>query len=188
MPSQITHLAVAKRFLEKHPYIVKNVQRFFDGSVVADLDPDKGRSHYGIRTEKYDIVKYNREKVNPDKFLTTHDLVDDFDKGLYLHLYVDYQCYNEFLLDYFRQNKSSKQINIDIYEASRRDDEYLRQKYGVDYSDTNFANELKILNDDWDRETAEKRCSPDFHFNMPYDLEALDAFIEKMAETELPLV
>lgn len=186
MPSQITHLAVAKRFIEKHPHVIKDMQRFFDGSVVPDLDPDKGKSHCGIRTEKHDILKYNREKVNPEKFLATHNLSDDFDKGQYLHLYVDYKCYNEFLLDYFQQDKPSKQINIDIYEASRRDDEYLSQKYGVTYADTNYARELEVLNATWDNEAAEKRREPGYCFDMPYDLDALENFIEKMSDTELP--
>lgn len=186
MPSQITHLAIAKRFMEKHPHVIKDVRRFFDGSVVADLDSDKAKSHYGIRTEKHDVLKYNREKVNPDKFLASNNLKDDFNKGQYLHLYVDYKCYNEFLLAHFsQQNKSNEQINLDIYEATRRDDQYLSQKYGVGYDDTSFAKELRTLNDKWDVETAEKRSRPDYKFNMPYDLKELDSFIEKMSDLEL---
>ncbi|MBO4726038.1 MAG: hypothetical protein J5598_00365 [Clostridia bacterium] len=84
MPSQMTHLAIAKRYLEKHPQIIKDVQRFLDGNVLPDLNPDKAVSHCGDRSEKYDILKHNRKKVNPIKFMATHDMRDDLNKGQYL--------------------------------------------------------------------------------------------------------
>ena len=185
MSSQITHLAVAKRFVEKHPNLIKDVKRFYDGSVVPDLEPNKALSHYGVRTEKHDMIKYNREKVNPAKFLATHDLSDDFNKGWYLHLYVDYEYYNHFLAQYYQRATSGEQASIDMYEVSRRDDKYLSEKYGVSYYDTNFGAELQKINDEWDAECIVKRCRPNYGFNLPYDFATLDQFIEQMAETEI---
>lgn len=188
MPSQIIHLAIAKRYLTKHPQAIRDVQAFLDGSVLPDLASDKAVSHCGVRTEKHDIVKRNAQKVSPTKFAATHDLSDDLNKGQYLHLYTDYQYYNVFLLDYFKQMRTSfKQISIDIYETSRRDDAYLRQKYGVEYTDTTIGQELQTLNDIWDQKMGEFRQRPDYHFSMPYsDTDALDVFIEQMADTEIP--
>lgn len=186
MPSQITHLAIAKRFLEKHKKMIKDVQGFLDGNVLPDLHPDKAVSHCGVRTEINNIVKYNAEKVNPAKFATTHDLSDDLNKGQYLHLYVDYQYYNVFLADYVRKQTVGKQMGIDMFETSRRDDQYLRQKYGVAYSDSSLEQRLIEINDDWDQESNKKRIQPGYHYVFPYDFVELDEFIEKMSEITIP--
>lgn len=186
MPSQITHLAIAKRFLQKHAHLIKNVQRFLDGNVVPDLAANKAESHCGVRTEMHDIVKRNIEKVNPMKFAITHDMSDDFNKGQYLHLYVDDQFYNVFLLGYFKQYLASEQITTDMYETTRRDDVYLGRKYGVAYGDTSLECELQKINDIWDAENVEKRRQPDYKFTFPYDFTALDEFIEKMSDAIIP--
>ena len=185
MPSQITHLAVAKRYLEKHPQTITDVQAFYDGSVLPDLDPNKAVSHCGTRAEKNDIVKRNAEKVNPTKFVATHDMSDDLNRGQWLHLYVDYQYYNVFLLNYFKRTEKD-QTSIDLYETTRRDDAYMQKKYGVGYADTTVDGELQKINDIWDDEMVEIRRRPDYQFDFPYDLTALDAFIEQMADAEMP--
>ena len=186
MSSQITHLSIAKRFLQKHAGVVKDVQRFLDGNVVPDLAANKAESHYGVRTEMHDIVKRNTEKVNPMKFAMTHDMRDDFNKGQYLHLYVDYQYYNCFLLSYFQQRLPVERMATDMYETTRRDDAYLQKKYGVTYGDTSFERELQRINAIWDTENAKKRCQPGYEFTIPYDLVALDKFVEKMSDTSIP--
>ena len=185
MPSQITHLAIAKRYLEKHPRTIKDVQRFLDGNVLPDLALNKELAHCGDRSEKYDILKHNREKVNPNKFMATHDMRDDLNKGQYLHLYVDHKYYNEFLLDYFK-NTSGDQVSTDMYETTRRDDAYLRRKYEVSYCDTTVGRELQMINDAWDIENYKKRRQSDSRFNFPYDFAALSKFIENMADTLIP--
>ena len=98
MPSQIIHLAIAKKYLEKHQHVMKDEQAFLDGNVLPDLGADKAVSHCGVRNEMHDLVKRNREKVNPNKFAETHDMSDCLNRGQYLHLYVDYQYYNVLLL------------------------------------------------------------------------------------------
>gem|GEM_PF-6107805 len=181
----MTHLAIAKRFLEKHAQSIKDVQRFLDGNVLPDLDPDKEASHCGVRTEMYDLVKRNQEKVNPAKFVATHDMRDDLNKGQYLHLYVDDQYYNNFLLEYYKTT-NRRQTSIDMYETTRRDDAYLQKKYGVAYNDTTLGDELQLINDAWDVENYKKRRRPDYKFYFPYEFPALDEFIEKMANTIIP--
>ncbi len=186
MSSQITHLAVAKRYLEKHPYAIKNVQAFLDGNVAPDLAPNKAVSHCGKRTERGSMIKYNLEKVSPLNFLEIHDMTDDFNKGQYLHLYVDYECYNHFLFGYYQRATSSEQASVDMYEVSRRDDKYLRQKYGVDYFDTSLGKELQKINDEWDAEYVIKRQRPTYRFELPYDFQSLEQFIEQMSDVEIP--
>ena len=185
MPSQMTHLAIAKRYLEKHSQLIQDVQRFLDGNVLPDLDPDKEASHCGCRTEVHDLIKRNREKVNPIKFVATHDMRDDLNKGQYLHLYVDDKYYNDFLLEYYK-NTNGKQTSTDLYETTRRDDAYLRRKYGVSYRDTTVGRELQMINDAWDVENYKKRRQPDYRFDYPYDFADLDEFVEKMSDVMIP--
>lgn len=187
MPSQMTHLAIAKRYLEKHPQAIRDVQAFLDGNVLPDLNPNKEISHCGVRAEKHDIVKRNQEKVSPVKFAATHDMSDDLNRGQYLHLCVDYQYYNVFLLDYFKQNHTAwEQTSIDMYETTRRDDAYLQKKYGVGYTDTTLARELQEINDIWDGEMVKVRQRAGYHFVFPYEFGQLDEFIEQITAIDIP--
>ena len=186
MPSQIIHLAIAQKYLQKHPHAVKDVRKFFDGNVLPDLANDKAQSHCGIRTEMFDIVKRNREKVSPAKFAATHDMADDLNKGQYLHLYVDNKYYNDFLLKYFQQRLSGERIGTDMYETSRRDDAYLQQKYGVAYGDTHLESELRKINEIWDEENAIKRRQVGYEFTFPYGIKDLETFIDKMSDAQIP--
>lgn len=188
MPSQITHLAVARKFLAKNqglPTAIRDVQRFLDGNVLPDLDKDKQRSHYGVRTERTDLVKRNLEKVNPQKFLQTHDLSDDLHKGQYLHLYVDYQYYNVFLRDYYATHVCMDEDSNNMYQTTRRDDRYLIDQYHVAYDDTSYGDELREINLAWDRD-HEQRYGANCPCKIPYDLPQLEAFIEEMASIKLP--
>ena len=81
MPSQIIHLAIAKKYMQKHPGVIKDEQAFIDGNILPDLNPDKAVSHCGIRREMHNLVKRNQEKVNPQKFAETHDMSLELNQG-----------------------------------------------------------------------------------------------------------
>lgn len=186
MPSQITHLAVARCYIARHrglPSAIKDEKRFLNGNVWPDLDPDKERSHCGVRTEKHDLVKRNLEKVNPEKFRQTHDLRDEFNQGQYLHLWVDCNYYNVLLRSYFAA-VDKMQSSKDIYETTQRDNRYLQQKYQVSCQDTAYAQELAALNAAWDRE-HHQRFGYDYAYSFPYSLAELDEFIAEMASVTL---
>lgn len=187
MPSQIIHLAIAKRYLAKHPGVIKNAQRFLDGNVLPDLGADKGVSHCGVRTESRDLIKRNREKVNPQKFLSDHDMKDDLNRGQYLHLLVDYAFYNDLLHDYFAAI-NLEQSSIDMYETTCRDEAYLMQEYGVKHQDSTYATELLGLSRAWDRDHARRRAErgEQYRYTILYDLSTLVQFIEKMSDVQFP--
>ena len=185
MPAQINHLAIAKRYLEKHPNAVQDKQAFIDGNILPDLHKDKAISHCGVRTETHDLIKRNREKVSPEKFAATHDMSDSLNQGQYLHLYVDYHYYNSLVLEYCKTATWS-QSSIDMYETSRRDDKHLMQKYGVSYRDSSLFTELMKINALWDQERIKYRSDPDYKFELVYSLEELDNFIEKMSDIDIP--
>lgn len=183
MPSQITHLAIAKRYLQLHPGQIKNVRRFIDGSVLPDLAADKAAAHCGVRTEFNDVVKRNREKVNPERYRATHDMNDDFHKGWYLHLLTDDQFYNVFLRSYFT-GVSMNQSSIDLFECTQRDNAYLIAKYGVGYADSTEVKALIDINLAYGQE-HHRRFGYGYQFTLPYTLAELDAFVEQMAAVQV---
>ena len=73
-----------------------------------------------------------------------------------------------------------------MYEVSRRDDNYLREKYKVSFADSTMVAELQKINDLWDQEMVEQRRNPEYKFTFPYQAEELDQFIEKMAQVTIP--
>lgn len=183
MPSQITHLAIAKRYLQLHPKQIKDVQRFIDGSVLPDLAADKAAAHCGVRTEFNDVVKRNREKVNPELYRTTHDMNDDFHKGWYLHLLTDDQFYNVLLRSYFA-GVSMNQSSIDLFESTQRDNPYLMDKYGVGYADATDTKALIDINLAYEQD-HHRRFGYGYQYTLPYTLAELDAFIEQMAAVQV---
>ena len=187
MPSQIIHLAIAKRYLVKHHGVIKNVQLFMDGNVLPDLGADKSVSHCGVRTETHDLIKRNREKVNPQKFSREHDMTDDLNRGQYLHLLVDDAFYNDLLHDYFT-TVDMEQSSIDMYETTCRDEAFLMQKYHVKHQDSTYATELVGLSRAWDQDHARRRAKQgeQYHYVIPYDLSTLVEFVEKMSDVQFP--
>lgn len=183
MPTQITHLAIAKRYLAQHPHQIKDTQRFLDGNVMPDLVPEKAAAHCGVRMEFKDLVKRNREKVNPELYRATHDMDDDFHKGWYLHLLTDDQFYNVFLREYCA-GVSIDQSSIDIFETTQRDNAYLIAKYGVSYNDVTDAQALIDINVAYEKD-HHQRYGYDYQFTMPYTLAELDAFIERIAQATI---
>lgn len=54
MPSFNIHLAVAKRYLDKHNDI-KNTLDFYKGSIAPDLTNDKYKTHYTVPRSDSDV-------------------------------------------------------------------------------------------------------------------------------------
>ena len=72
-----THLAIAKRYIEKNPdkFPDDHSKRiFYGGNIWLDLTPDKEQTHCGNRSESKDLIKRHREKVNLERFLSTNDI------------------------------------------------------------------------------------------------------------------
>lgn len=107
MPSFTIHLAVAKKYLEKHKG--ENREEFYRGVIDPDLN-DKRASHYGKNSSSPDLNKYYSEE----------GLNSSYNRGYFLHLLTDYLFYNRFL-DMFSEeiyedyNKLNK-IIVETYD------------------------------------------------------------------------
>lgn len=112
MPSFTIHLAVAKKYLERHPE--ENKEQFYNGVIDPDLK-DKTTSHFGPNSSSVDLNKYCQEV----------GLKTSYNRGYFMHLLTDYLFYNKFLErfskeiydDYDKINKTLiKKYNLQIPE------------------------------------------------------------------------
>ncbi len=93
MPGYVIHIAVAKRYKEKHSNNIKDYNKFIEGVIYPDGVDDKSITHYGEKSST----------VNLKSFLEENKIDDDFNKGYFLHLITDYLFYNKFL-EYFSKD------------------------------------------------------------------------------------
>lgn len=84
MPSFTIHLAVAKKYLEKHKN--ENEEEFYNGVIDPDLK-DKKTSHFGKYSSTPDLNRYCREV----------ELNSSYNRGYFLHLLTDDLFYNKYL-------------------------------------------------------------------------------------------
>ena len=87
MPGYVIHLAVAERYLEKHPNKSENYEDFIEGVIFPDGVKDKSKTHYGNGSSNSNL---------PD-FLNEHNLENSFDRGYFIHLLTDYLFYNKYI-------------------------------------------------------------------------------------------
>lgn len=105
MAGYIIHLAVGEEFLRLHPKEIENYEQFIEGIIYPDSVKDKSLTHYGPKSSK----------VNLKAFFDERDILDDFNKGYFVHLVTDYLFYNKFLEVF-----SSKYIYTD-YDVLNKD-------------------------------------------------------------------
>lgn len=112
MPCLAIHLAVAKKYLEKHQK--ENYDEFILGTIAPDIDftninnyikgvtDDKSTHHFGINNQSGSLVDYMRDKVNFNLFFASNDINTSFLRAYFLHLLCDY-C--------FLDNCGKKEVN-----------------------------------------------------------------------------
>ena len=109
MAGYVIHLAVGEQFLKNFPNEIKSYEEFIKGIIYPDNVTDKSQTHYGPKSSK----------VNLNSFFEERDIIDDFNKGYFLHLVCDYLFYNKFLTVY------SKKYIYDDYDILNRDIEIM---------------------------------------------------------------
>lgn len=115
MPSLIMYLAIAKKYIEKHPE--ENEEEFMKGILAPDikrnLKAEKARLHYGERSS-------HRPDLN--RFYQERGLDSSYNRGYFLNLLSDYLFYNGFLQEY----------SVSIFHDFRKMNKRMKEKYGID--------------------------------------------------------
>ena len=136
MPGFTIHLAIGKRYIDKHKNQIKNEEEFIKGIMAPDLnkemteiEKDKSKSHYGI-WGNYNVT------TNIDKFLKDEkvNIEQDYWKGYFLHLITDHYFYSVDFINEFNQTKKNNENlynDYDCLNATLRKD-YMIDKYKID--------------------------------------------------------
>ena len=127
------HLAIAKKYLEQHPFL--NYRKVIAGTLYPDTAINKDEAHYTDLNRGSDNVSHVRGKVNLYLFLKNHEFLNDFELGWFLHLITDYLFFEEcFSTDYLLQH-SYEQFCKDLYFAYDHLNLYLSEKYNLTEND-----------------------------------------------------
>lgn len=130
------HLAIAKKYLEKHSEL--DYEEFIAGTLYPDAVEDNDKSHYTDINRANDNLSHVRGKVNLYAFLNDHEILDDFELGWFLHLVTDYLFFEECFTEEYLLNNSYEDFCKDLYYAYEHLNLYLSVKYNItenDYKD-----------------------------------------------------
>ena len=114
MPGFVIHLAVGKRYIEKHEKQIKNMEDFLKGLIEPDLYKKQNeRKEYKVKTH-YSKSENNHTIIDINRFLKDKkvDIKKDYWKGYFIHLITDYYFYN---IEFIEECKKAKENNDKFY-------------------------------------------------------------------------
>jgi len=187
MANLYTHLAIAKKYIEKHPGKIENAQSFYDGNVMPDLVDEKGKesTHYGNRDERKDLLKRMRNKVGLFEFLQNNKLDTDLNRGRFLHLYTDWEYYNNLLAADYLSTVCLEQFQIDHIYTCIVHSKHVRDKYSVTYCISSFEKEINDAIARWRRMDIERWGDAGPQGKLILSLEQIEDFIERISSVNL---
>lgn len=178
MPSFQIHLAVAKRYIEKHE--IQDKEAFYEGSVAPDFVRPKEKSHYTIETSRDDLVEHLKAKVDLDCFLQENEIKTDYDKGVLLHLITDKIFFTEFFDEEYLRNVDWHEFTENLYYSYTKTNEYLQEKYQIIIN-----KELsERIHQDIEKSNKEKKIF-DEEGKQIISIDKLDTFIERISDIKL---
>ena len=178
MASFNIHLAVGKRYIEKTK-IIKDEKEFYKGIIEPDLVNDKKISHYTGIQDKNDLFSYLSQKVQLNEYLKNESINSDYQKGVFLHLITDYLFFNNFFDYNYLSKISYSEFCKDLYYSYDITNDYLEEKYKIDY--TEFLNQIK---NNIEKDKKEKNTFNEIRINI-LPLDNLDNFIEYVSNINL---
>ena len=178
MPSFQIHLAIAKRYIDKHE--IQDKDAFFDGSLVPDFVRPKEKSHYASETHKEGLVEHLKAKVDLNRFLRENEIKTDYDKGVFLHLLADKIFFTEFFDEEILKSIDRHEFTKNLYSSYNNSNAYLQEKYQV-----KIKKELEErMKQDIEQSRKEKKMSHEEGKNI-IPLDKLDAFIERLSDVNI---
>lgn len=124
-------------------------------------------------------MSYLKNKVILEDYLQENDVKTDYDKGVFLHLITDKLFFTEFFDKKYLSNTNYKDFCKDLYYSYDLVNNYLEEKYKIDYEKYRDKIEKNIKKDN-----KEKEMDNSIRTNiLPYD--KLDKFIEQLSNINL---
>ena len=144
MPCLAIHLAVAKKYLEKHN---EDENEFILGTIAPDINlpdidkyikgtsEDKKSHHFGNSIETNSLIEYMKNKVNFNLFFSYNDINTSFAKAYFLHLLCDYYFFGDYIKDERLKNLSLRDAIKVGYNDYNLITPILINKYGLEVPD-----------------------------------------------------
>ena len=144
MPCLAIHLAVAKKYLEKHN---ENKNEFILGTIAPDINlpdidkyikgtsEDKKSHHFGNSIETNSLIEYMKNKVNFNLFFSYNDINTSFAKAYLLHLLCDYYFFGDYIKDERLKDLSLRDAIKVGYNDYNLITPILINKYGLEVPD-----------------------------------------------------
>lgn len=142
MPCLAIHLAVAKKYLEKHKD--ENYDEFVLGTIAPDINmpdinkyingvsEDKNSHHFGTNYKTESLIEYMKKKVDFNLFFNSNDINTSFLRAYFLHLLCDYYFFGEYISNKKLEGLSfmdAVKIGFNDYDLITP---YLIKKYNLD--------------------------------------------------------
>lgn len=178
MASMSIHLAIGKRYIEKNNNI-KNIKSFYKGVIAPDLEIDKNKSHYTYFTDKSNLELYLNKRIGLKEYINNNIIDNDYEYGVFLHLITDYIFFTSFFDKEYIHSININIFNNDLYHSYDNTDNYVNNKYNIDYTDLkdDIVEAIK-------RARKKKNTSYDEGTDiLPFD--KLDRFIEDVSNINL---
>ncbi len=133
MASPAMHLAIAKKYIERHNNL--NYKEFIKGTLYPDAETNNIKLHYPKSSIMGEFAIGVYDKVNLYAFLTDYPKLNDFELGYFLHLVTDYLFFHECFTRDYLMNTKCEQFCKELYHAYDCLDSYLFAKYHITKED-----------------------------------------------------
>lgn len=131
MPGFTIHIAIAKKYIEKHKAEIKDEESFIKGVIAPDMNgnldgiaEDKSKTHYG-KWGRYQVTTYIEQFLED----TNIDISKDFWKGYFLHLLSDHYFYNKIFKELYQEMKKNNDRFYYDYDCLNKS---LIKKYDIE--------------------------------------------------------
>ena len=178
MPSLDIHIAIARKYLTKYGDI-KDESAFIKGNLDPDLMEDRMASHYTKKNNKNNLSEILKNKIGLKEYLNDKNIINDYEKGYFLHLVSDFMFYNFFFDKNYIKRTNYTDFKKDLYYSYNIIHDYLINKYDISYYPFEKEVEKRIADSQIDVNYDEEKKTN----IIPY--KELDKFINKILEKDV---
>jgi len=171
------HLAIAKRYAEKNN--IRETAELYRGTVAPDLVDNKSISHYSGQQDNTKLIEYLANKIGLYDYLKNHTVDNDYEIGVFLHLVTDYLFFNNFIDKGYLGKVTYADFCKDLYTSYDITNDYLLEKYKIDFGELRETLESNISKSKKDKKTENSVG------NTIFSTEQLDSFIEYVSNIDL---
>lgn len=178
MPSFQIHLAIAKKYIEKHE--VQDKDAFMEGSIAPDFVRPKEKSHYTIGIPNDNLIENAKNKVDLKRYLKENKVETDYEKGIFLHLLTDKIFFTEFFDENYYKQTTYQKFCEDLYISYNKTNSYIEEKYHIVLK----KDMIEKIREDIEKSKKEKKVILQEGKNI-LPLDKIDDFIERMSNVNL---